>query len=300
MTFQLTSSYTQTTNGTKVHINKTLNQSGPLIILLHGLGGSTETFTSLLPYLYPETNRLVSVDLEGFGKTYLSSPDVNISIPRYVDDLEYIMASLQECERKQNEEDRPRDTVIVGHSLGSIIAMHYAAAHPTKISGLVLLGAGRSIAHIPAARERMLSLATKARIEGICAVADIAATSNFPPPGQWPSSTRIERQEELRESVRRAVMKCEAEAYAKACEAVAGLDHTDPDYSKITVPALLLAGSGDVISPPDRSMGLKDLFGGDAKVRVLDGVGHQMILQDLDSCVREIRGFLHGVGMDGK
>ncbi|EEA21192.1 hypothetical protein TMatcc_001195 [Talaromyces marneffei ATCC 18224] len=294
-----TFSYIQTSNGTKVHIIEAGNQLGPLIILLHDLGGSTETFTPLLPYLYPETNRLVSVDLEAFGKTGLSSPDVHISIPRYIDDLDSIVASLQGSERKQDGEDSPRKIVIIGHSLGSTIAMHYAAEHPMTISGLVLLGAGRSIAHIPTARERMLSLATKARTEGISAVADVAAISNFPPPDQWPSTTTIKKQEELHETVRRAVMNCEAEAYAKACEAVAGLDHLDPEYGNITAPALLLAGSGDVISPPDRSMGLKDLIGCNARVMILDGVGHQMVLQDLDWCVREIRGLLREVGMDG-
>ncbi|EED21410.1 valacyclovir hydrolase, putative [Talaromyces stipitatus ATCC 10500] len=280
--FSSISSYIRTSNGTKVNINQSGNPRGPLIILLHGLGGSTETFTPLLPYLYPETNRLISVDLEGFGKTGLSSPEVKLSIPRYVDDLDSIVASLQGSGEEEREGTSQRKIVIIGHSLGSIIAMHYAGAHPEIIDGLVLLGAGRSIAHIPAARERMLSLATKARTEGISAVADVAAISNFPPPEQWHSMTTTETREELREIVRRAVMDCDAEAYAKACEAVAGLDHLDPDYGNITAPTLLLAGSGDMISPLDRSMGLKDLIGGNAWVKVLDGVGHQMTLQDLD------------------
>ncbi|KAL6230973.1 Alpha/Beta hydrolase protein [Aspergillus navahoensis] len=263
-----TSGYHKTPNGANVHFIQTGNPKGTLIVLLHGLGGSTETFTPLLPHLHPETYQLVCADLEGLGKTPLSSPAVTLSITRYVDDLESLVASLQGTEEP---------LLLIGHSLGGIIATQYAARHPKTIRGLALLGTGRSIANIPPARERMLALAAKTRAKGIQAAADTAAISNFPTTGDFP--------QELRESVREAVAKGDVEGYAKACEAVAALDHVDPDYTRITAPTLLLSGSGDVISPPERSFGLKELIGDNAWVTVLKGVGHQFILQDLNGCV---------------
>jgi pimeloyl-ACP methyl ester carboxylesterase len=292
-----TSSHYQVFPETNLHIVQTGNPTGPLVVLLHGLGGSTETFVPILPYLDPETNRIVSVDLEGFGKTGLSSPDIKLSIPRYVDELESLVELLQ---KPADGDDAPvaadptlnstqQRVLIIGHSLGSIIAMHYAAKHPEKTCGLALLGPGRSIAHIPVARERMLSLATKARVEGISAVADVAAISNFPAQSEpaVPGG--------LRDSVRQAVATCNAEAYAKTCEAVASLDHLDPDYDLINVPTLLLAGSGDVISPPNRSVALRELIGDNSWVTVLENVGHQMILQDLDGSAKAIRYLLEKV-----
>ncbi|KAJ5587179.1 uncharacterized protein N7459_002944 [Penicillium hispanicum] len=266
--------------GTKIHFTQTGNPNGPLIVLLHGLGGSTQTFQSLLPFLSPEINRLISVDLEGFGQTTLSSPDTTLSIPRYVDNLEYLVATLQKPDGSP-----PRGKItIIGHSLGAIIAMHYACKHPNQIRGLALLGPGRSIAHIPAARERMLGLAVTTRKEGIQAAADTAAISNFPLMGGVAPETR--------QVVREAVASCEPEVYAKTCEAIAGLDHLDPQYSSIAAPTLLLAGGGDVISPPERSIALAELIGDNAWVQILDGVGHQMILQDLNGSVEAIRGLL--------
>ncbi|KAL3443195.1 Alpha/Beta hydrolase protein [Aspergillus insuetus] len=266
------SRYHKTPNRTNTHFTQTGNPTGPLIVLLHGLGGSTETFTPLLPHLRSKTYRLVCVDLEGFGKTPVSSPDVTLSITRYVDDLESLVASLQGAEEP---------LLLVGHSLGGIIATHYAARHPERVKGLALLGTGRSIAKIPPARERMLALAAKTRTEGIQAAADTAAISNFP--------MDVEVAQELRDMVREAVAKSDVEGYAKACEAVAALDHVDPDYGRITAPTMLLAARGDVISPPERSFGLKELIGDNAWVTVLEGVGHQFILQDLDGCVGALK-----------
>lgn len=271
--------YHKTPNGTNVHYTQSGNDLGPLIILLHGLGGSTKTFESLLPFLSPHLNRLVCVDFEGFGQTALSTPETVLSIPRYVNDLEHLVASLQ-----GHSQDTAGTPIFIGHSLGATVSMHYASRHPSQIRGLALLGPGRSIAHIPAARERMLGLAAKTRMEGIQAAADMAAISNFPPQGSVGLETR--------ECVREAVNNCDAEAYARACEAVAGLNHLDPDYSSINVPTLLLAGSGDIISPVERSLGLEELIGNGAWVRVLDGVGHQMLLQNLTGSVEAIQELL--------
>ncbi|KAL4872393.1 Alpha/Beta hydrolase protein [Aspergillus spectabilis] len=275
-----TSDYHTTPNGTTIHFTQTGNLNGTPIVLLHGLGGSTETFRPLLPYLHPEQYRLICVDLEGFGKTSLSSPEVALSITRYVDDLESLVTSLQGS-------DEGHSLLLIGHSLGGIIATHYAARHPQAIQGLALLGTGRSIAHIPAARERMLSLAAQTRKEGIDAAAETAANSNFPSTG--------EIDPKLHDAIREAVGKSDVEGYAKACEAVADLRHVDPEYARITVPTLLIAGSEDVISPPERSVGVKEAIGDNAWVEVLPAVGHQCVLQDLDGCVRAFEVFFERV-----
>ncbi|KAJ5785544.1 uncharacterized protein N7503_010756 [Penicillium pulvis] len=274
-----TSFFYKTPNGTNLHFTQTGNSSGPLVVLLHGLGGSTKTFQPVLQSLSPRIHRLICVDLEGFGQTPLSSPSTTLSVPRYVDDLEYLVAHLQGSLGASSGK-----LLFIGHSLGSIISMHYASKHPDQIRGLILLGPGRSIAHIPAARERMLGLAAKARTEGIQAVADMAAISNFPLKGTVPPETR--------QVVREAVASCDAEAYAKACEAIAGIDHLDPDYSSICAPTLLLAGSHDIISSPQISFGLQELIGDNAQVKVLGGIGHQMILQDFEGTTDAIKSLI--------
>jgi len=54
--------------------------------------------------------------------------------------------------------------VLVGHSLGSNVAMHYAAQHP-DVRALVLIDPGRSASHIEVAVERITELAPNPKKE---------------------------------------------------------------------------------------------------------------------------------------
>jgi len=171
---QLVSSHFTTTSGTLLHFLQGGEPSGPLLICLHGLGGSTETFVPLVPSL-PQTYNIVLIDFQGFGKTSLADPRKHVSIAGHVIDLSDIIVSLQETSRAPNVSK----VVIVGHSLGAIVALHYAAAHPERVGGLALLGPGRAAGHIPAVRQRMLDLATAVRETGIDIAAETAVKSNF-------------------------------------------------------------------------------------------------------------------------
>ncbi|KAI4664711.1 uncharacterized protein J4E79_003009 [Alternaria viburni] len=170
----LTSSYLKTTSGTDTHYLQGGGLSGPLLVCLHGLGGSTETFSPLVPFL-PQAYNIVLVDFPGFGKTPLAGSASPISVERLVADLGDLIASLQ----GRPNSSASSKVIIVGHSLGAIVALHYAAKQSHSVAGLLLLGPGRAAGHITAVRQRMLDLAAAVRKEGIKHAADLAAKSNF-------------------------------------------------------------------------------------------------------------------------
>lgn len=163
-------------SGTQTHFVQTGNPEGPLIICLHGLGGSTETFVPLLPYL-PQTYRIILVDFQGFGKTPLTGTREGISVADHVTDLDHLISHL-EASPDQRQTKRT-GIVLVGHSLGAIVALHYTSKNSNKVKGLALIGAGRAAGHIPAARERMLNLAASVRSKGLELAAETATKSNF-------------------------------------------------------------------------------------------------------------------------
>lgn len=88
----------------------------------------------------------------------------------------------------------------------------------------------------------MLDMAASTRSQGIGFAADQASKSNFPSDEQRPVAP------ESRKAVRDAVAASDPEGYAQTCEAIMSLEHKDPDYSKVTCPAVFIAGDLDAIS----------------------------------------------------
>lgn len=101
--------------------------SGPVVVLIHGIASSSVTFENLVP-LISETHRVVSIDLLGFGQS--PAPDAaTFTIEEHVDSLARTLDSLKLEEK----------FVLVGHSMGGLIATRYAATDSRKLSKLVLV-----------------------------------------------------------------------------------------------------------------------------------------------------------------
>ncbi|EDU51525.1 MhpC hydrolase or acyltransferase alpha beta hydrolase superfamily [Pyrenophora tritici-repentis] len=267
---QLNSSYFTKSSDTKLHYLQGGEPSGPLLICLHGLGGSTETFIPLVPSL-PQTYNIILIDFQGFGKTSLADPSRKISITGHVVDLNEFVTSLQKPPSASNASK----IAIIEHSLGAIVALHYAAAYPECIGGLALLGPGRTAGHIPAVRQRMLDLATAVRETGIDIAAKTAVKSNF-----YEDTQERKVDPAAREAVKSDVSTSDPEGYAQTCEALVSLDHKDPQYKNIKCPIVFIAGDKDMISPIERSKDLSMLVGGKSQVEVVKS-GHQPILEDV-------------------
>jgi 2-hydroxy-6-oxonona-2,4-dienedioate hydrolase len=98
--------------------------TGPAVILLHGLGGSTLAW---LPNIGPLAAkfRVVVPDQLGFGKS--DKPVIAYRIGTYVDFLEEF--------RKQLKIER---VALVGNSMGGWIAAAYAVSYPDRVERIVL------------------------------------------------------------------------------------------------------------------------------------------------------------------
>ncbi|MGV8858785.1 alpha/beta fold hydrolase [Rhodoglobus sp.] len=100
---------------------------GPVIILLHGIASSAATFAHVVPQL-SDHYRCISLDLLGFGDS--PSPEkATFTIEEHVGAIAATIRSLKL--------DAP--FILVGHSLGSLLAARFAATHPRQVSRLVLV-----------------------------------------------------------------------------------------------------------------------------------------------------------------
>jgi len=99
--------------------------TGEVVLLVHGLGGSHLNWLSVAPQL-AERYRVYAPDLPGFGRSPLAGR--RSSIAADVDVLTRLIARLS---------DSP--IVLIGNSMGGLVAIGVAAMHPELVSGLVLV-----------------------------------------------------------------------------------------------------------------------------------------------------------------
>jgi pimeloyl-ACP methyl ester carboxylesterase len=100
---------------------------GPVVVMIHGIASSSVTFEKLIPLVQPH-HRVIAIDLLGFGES--PAPE----------DATYTIAEHQAALARTLRALKLRGRfVLIGHSMGSLIASRYAALHPRRLSRLVLV-----------------------------------------------------------------------------------------------------------------------------------------------------------------
>jgi non-heme chloroperoxidase len=103
------------------------NVSGTPIVLLHGYPDSLRSYEPLLAHL-PAGLRAVAVTQRGHGDA--SRPATGYGIGDFAADLDPVLDELGIA-----------SAILVGHSMGSMIAQRFALDRPDRVLGLVLIGA---------------------------------------------------------------------------------------------------------------------------------------------------------------
>jgi pimeloyl-ACP methyl ester carboxylesterase len=117
--------FLETTSGIELFYEQ--HGSGQPIVLIHGLFGVTEHWQhQLAPF--SRQNRLIAYDLRGSGRSSKPASEL-YPIPEHVDDLCQLLDGLSI--------DEP--AVVVGHSMGSCVAIELALTHPKRVAGLCLV-----------------------------------------------------------------------------------------------------------------------------------------------------------------
>jgi pimeloyl-ACP methyl ester carboxylesterase len=242
---------------------------GDALVMVHGLGGTSNVWTPLLPAL--SHYRVVRPELPGSGRS--NKAHVLDQGPLTIDRL--VASVLRVCGALRIER-----AWFAGHSLGTIVCMHLAVREPGLVRGLALFGA---LAAPPdPARANIRQRAGKARAEGMANIADTIVQ------GTLSASTR-ETQGVAVAAVRESLMGQCPEGYARTCEALA--DAQPADVSQIQAPALLVTGDEDPIAP---AQGLRTLASKmqNARAEILPRCGHWTTYERPAECASLLKDFL--------
>ncbi|WCS20063.1 alpha/beta hydrolase [Mycobacterium marinum] len=102
--------------------------SGPAILLIHGIGDNSNTWTGIHAKL-AQRFTVIAPDLLGHGRS--DKPRADYSIAAYANGMRDLLSVL-DIER----------VTIIGHSLGGGVAMQFAYQFPQLVDRLILVGAG--------------------------------------------------------------------------------------------------------------------------------------------------------------
>lgn len=236
---------------------------GPRILLLHGVGLRAEAWGPQIDALRASGFSVIAPDMPGHGASPTAQRDM----------------CLQDYSgRAALWLDEP--TVVVGHSMGAMIALDLAARHPDRLLGVVALNAifRRSVTARKAVAARVAALDGRN-------VADPSDTLVrwF---GHEPSPERNACESWLRgcdPAGYKAAYSVFAQEDGPAVETLAGLH----------IPALFLTGSEEANSTPHMSRSMA-AFVPDGRAGVIDGAAHMMPMTHADAVNRRLESFARG------
>ena len=118
-------SKTLTVNGLALHYLEWGKENAPPILCVHGYTGSADAFNALARHLQ-DRHHLLALDVRGHGESTWSPAGAY----RYEDQASDLAEFARRLELQK--------FVLIGTSMGGIIAMTYASEHAARLSGLVI------------------------------------------------------------------------------------------------------------------------------------------------------------------
>ena len=103
-------------------------QGGTPVVFLHSFSGNTAHWSAQLAHLRPQ-RRAVALDLRAHGRSERPKDPAKYTIEQMAGDVAAVVNTL-----------RLDHFVLVGHSIGGAVAIAFAAAHPDRVAGLLLVG----------------------------------------------------------------------------------------------------------------------------------------------------------------
>lgn len=260
----LAGSHRHLRNGLKYHYRE---RSGtePTLLLLHGYVDSSFSFDALLDALTLPV-RSFSPDFRGHGESD-AAEDYAVS-DLASDTIEFIEQII----------DRP--VIIVGHSLGSIVAQRVAALRPDLVQKLILIGAAPTAANHPGLVDLRAELQKFEKIVPLPFIEDFQRSTVHAP---IPETTILRY---IHESSKVGIGAWQG--------ALRGLvDEPEGSARLITLPTLVIWGAHDGVFGAESQAALASLLPGHRAVRY-DDAGHAPHWEFPERVARDVEAFIEG------
>ena len=236
----------------------------PALLFLHGLGGDRDSFAPQLDH-FAERHECVSWTMPGYGD---SDPLDALTFP-----------ALAEAACGLLDDHGIDRAVVVGQSLGGMVAQQMAIAHAERVAGLVLVATTAAFGKPGSAFNDEFLAARLAPIEAGNSPADLA-------PGIVDSIVAAGASAAARAHAVASMSRIAPAPYARSIECLVTWDGRER-LPAVSVPTLCVAGGEDTNSPVRAMERLAESIPG-ATLEVIAAAGHLVNIE----CPEEFNGLL--------
>ncbi|MFN3955229.1 MAG: 3-oxoadipate enol-lactonase [Pararhodobacter sp.] len=258
----------------RLHYRIDGDPDGAPLVFANSLGTDLRLWDKILPRL-PSGLKILRYDMRGHGLS--DAPAGPYAMGALVRDLERLMEHLA-----------IRDAVVVGLSIGGMVAQGLAVKRLDLVRALVLSNTAAKIGTAEMWQQRLKTV----QAQGIEALADAVMERWFPA--------------EFRATIeaaawRNMLVRTPVEGYAGCCAAIAGADFYTPTAA-LRLPAMGIAGTEDGSTPPDLVRETLELIPG-SRFALIRRAGHLPCVDQPEAYAALLADFLgsvgHGVGAHG-
>jgi 3-oxoadipate enol-lactonase len=251
-----------------LRLNATLDgpPGAPPLVLIHALGTSGSLWDGMAAHL--PHHCLLRIDLRGHGASDV--PPAPYTMGTLIRDVERLI-----------EHFVLKDAVVVGVSLGGMIAQGLAVKRLDLVRGLVLSSTAARIGTAAQWQDRIATV----RDRGLPAIVD--ATMERWLGRAWQTNPALP-------ALRAQFLKTDPQGWMGCAAAIAGTDFYQTTAT-LRLPTLVLAGANDGSTPPDLVRETADLIPG-ARFQLIRGAGHLPMAEKPADCAALLTEFLTGTG----
>jgi pimeloyl-ACP methyl ester carboxylesterase len=237
----------------------------PAVVLIHGAGFDHSAWALHSRWFAHHGFSVLAPDLPGHGRS------VGPALRSIAEMADWIAALLTAVGATKAH--------LIGHSMGSLIALETAARHPEKVSALGLIGTAATMTVGPdllkAAEANDPAAVDMVSIWGLGYAAELGGSLA---PGLW-----------MHGGAQRVLQHCASGVLHSDLDACNAYSGALAAAAKVTVPTTVILGERDMMTPAKAGKALAAAIAG-ARTVVLPGAGHMLMAERPDELLAAIRG----------
>ncbi len=240
-------------------------RSGLTVIFVNSLGTDLRVWDSIIKELN-QKYRTVRFDKRGHGLS--TNIGNNISISILANDLKLLISKLE-----------IKNILLVGLSIGGLIALEFLKNSSTNVKGLVLSDTAAKIGSSDMWSERI----SRVKAGGIAAISDDILA-------RWFSNHFLKNKIEELQLWRSMLTRTSTLGYLGCCKAIADCDLRN-EAKSISIPTLLIVGDEDGSTPVNLVKDTANMIK-NSKFKIIKGAGHLPCVEKPEIFTNELVKFL--------